>query len=632
MISIEEHNDKFQSFLKITKLYDDMEYYRKVQNLEKDISFFRELISRNSRSNSFNIVPALDGLYKNIYLDSKNIREIQLYLIEGFKRLSLEIDTNKYKTETPFSEKIALLDLFSEAFDKLIAAWIHRSFNSEQIDPEKGVLVIFIDDLDRCLPEKTIQVLEAIKLFLDRPGTVFVLAADENVVRAAIEAHYADQKILGQQAADYLEKIFQIRFELPPLSNAQVRSYLAENLRGLDPDLMQSLDLVITGAEANPRQIKTFLNYLSLGWSIFNNSGQTRGGEKTDFIKWLVLTRIGSSLCEKVRDLPKDSRIDFINDAVRWARDTSYKSNEYKDWEGLAHRRLRRVLQLTEFSEKLNSDLLESLIFWSAITEMPENVPGKLSKLITNRQPVAINFLSDDNWVSIPPGKFVLGSRNDNQLAEENEFPQMTYEIPYTFRISRYPVTNGEYIKYINEVGKNKIRSVEGLLNHPVINVSWFDACEYCEWLTNSARSANLISSNEIIRLPTEAEWEKAARGEYGKEWPWGNQWSSSNCNCWETGPKTTTSVDSFSPQGDSPYEVADMVGNVWEWCQSKIMPYPYRPNDGRENLDGSEKRVLRGGAFNHDHQIDRCAFRQGYDPRDSSSNIGFRLVIFKLT
>lgn len=157
MISIEEHNDKFQSFLKITKLYDDMEYYRKVQNLEKDISFFRELISRNSRSNSFNIVPALDGLYKNIYLDSKNIREIQLYLIEGFKRLSLEIDTNKmigichqvidmksimeyyfgytdHKYIYSFINSSYLCDIFDKEYNKVLEIEKRRQERNNKID------------------------------------------------------------------------------------------------------------------------------------------------------------------------------------------------------------------------------------------------------------------------------------------------------------------------------------------------------------------------------------------------------------------------------------------------------------------------------------------------------------------
>ena len=88
--------------------------------------------------------------------------------------------------ETPFAEKSALLDLFDQAFDRLMAAWVHHKLDARGIDPQAGVLVVFIDDLDRCLPAKAVQVLEAVKLFLDKPGCIFILGADTRVVRDAV--------------------------------------------------------------------------------------------------------------------------------------------------------------------------------------------------------------------------------------------------------------------------------------------------------------------------------------------------------------------------------------------------------------------------------------------------------------
>ena len=129
----------------------------------------------------------------------------------------VEFDINKFKTETPFAQNAAFLDFFDEALDELLARWVHDTGDPRKIDETKGVLVIFIDDLDRCLPDKVVQVLETIKLFLDKQGCVFVIGADVNVIREAVTSHYKNINLTGESASDYLEKIIQLRFELPPI-------------------------------------------------------------------------------------------------------------------------------------------------------------------------------------------------------------------------------------------------------------------------------------------------------------------------------------------------------------------------------------------------------------------------------
>jgi formylglycine-generating enzyme required for sulfatase activity len=130
----------------------------------------------------------------------------------------------------------------------------------------------------------------------------------------------------------------------------------------------------------------------------------------------------------------------------------------------------------------------------------------------------------------------------------------------------------------------------------------------YCQWLNNLLKGE--LPAGLVLRLPTEAEWEKAARGANGNEWPWGHEFDKNKCNSSEGGKGGTTPVGAYSPQGDSPFGCADMVGNVWEWTHSLFKPYPYKMEDGREDEKVSGNRVVRGGAFYYNARFARCAYR----------------------
>ena len=239
-----------------------------------------------------------------------------------------------------------------------------------------------------------------------------------------------------------------------------------------------------------------------------------------------------------------------------------------------------------------------------------------------------------DELVAIPAGPFLMGDDED-----EDARPRHEVTLP-AFKIGKYPVTNAQYRRFVEDT-QREWNSQEGrrpeLSNCPAVELTWHDARAYCAWLTGMWRQEGKISADEEVRLPTEAEWEKAARGTDGKVFPWGDKWDETRCNTSESGIGRTCAVGIY-PDGASPYGVLDMAGNVWEWTSSlwgkdwdKLeYKYPYDSTDGRENLDAGDDflRVLRGGSWYDDQNFARCAFRLRFYPYYRNGSHGFRVVV----
>jgi formylglycine-generating enzyme required for sulfatase activity len=160
--------------------------------------------------------------------------------------------------------------------------------------------------------------------------------------------------------------------------------------------------------------------------------------------------------------------------------------------------------------------------------------------------------------------------------------------------------------------------------NQPVVGISWFEMEAYCNWLSR-------ITSTSF-RLPTEAEWEHAARGENNLIWAWGNEWDPKRANTADTEKKIAgTSPVGMYPHGASPYGVQDMIGNVWEWCRDWYDENEYRNRrDGVQNPQGpatGSARVLRGGSWSANRSLARCSYRDGGVPDGFDGSLGFRLV-----
>jgi formylglycine-generating enzyme required for sulfatase activity len=241
--------------------------------------------------------------------------------------------------------------------------------------------------------------------------------------------------------------------------------------------------------------------------------------------------------------------------------------------------------------------------------------------------PGEVRLFGGVEMVYVPEGKFWMGSEDGDPDARGDEKPQHEVYLD-AFWIDRTPVTNGEYGRFVEATGQEKPkhwqdgRIPEGKEDHPVIWVSWYDAQDYCRWRGEQAGVA--------VRLPTEAEWEKAARGTDGQRYPWGNEFDREKCNSKEGGSGDTTPVGRYSPACDSPYGLADMAGNVWEWCNDWYDDDIYRHRAGQvvKNPEGpasGDSKMLRGGAAGNDEGILRCAYRNYYLPDCWSSHRGFR-------
>ncbi len=236
--------------------------------------------------------------------------------------------------------------------------------------------------------------------------------------------------------------------------------------------------------------------------------------------------------------------------------------------------------------------------------------------------------------VVVPEGKFWMGS--DDEDADANERPGHEVLLP-SYRIGRRPVTNQEYAAFLqHEKGHEAPRKTGWFLreppaeklDHPVVGVSWHDARAYCQWLTRQ--------TGRRYRLPSEAEWEKAARGTDGRQYPWGADWQDGMCNC---ASEDTTPVGSY-PEGASVYGCLDMIGNVQEWTgtlwgsdrKKCAYPYPYRPDDGREDPDADQilhrvYRVHRGGSYADDRRKLACFARGRTLSSSASRERGFRVI-----
>lgn len=602
-----------QAYLKKKKNFPGGHYRRcksvwfqpwKYDKEEEILAALIEEIFRTMRRNDF--FQACKGKIEKL---AQGVNKIKI--TGAVTKLLTGIDVSEFFDELPYKGKIGFYDIFQDFFDDLVWTylnWRGKKSPSEKPDDRKAALVIFIDDLDRCPRERIKKVLETVKLFMDRQGCIFVIGASRDIVKKALEKDY------GADAEYFMEKMVQVTFNLPYIPEGEFKAFVAKRRKDIPAEFAAHLPLILPAMRHNPRRLKRFINDMNLQHGLLKNSQID-----IDYKLVLLWSIIGYSYPSLMRDIVETRGAFLFDFQARLRKSGIVKTLAApKRWEPTEEilttfpaplreyvndRNLIKVV--TEFECK-DEQLLELMTIREAVRS-PEP-PAKEDDLKAHR--------SIGTLVRVPAGKFIYGD------------PGKESEIEKDYEIGVYPVTHREYTEFIHGGGyqNNECWSEGGVKwrdenritlpqywdderfndpEQPVVGVSWYEAAAYCQWLS--------LKTGNTFHLPTEEEWEKAARGTDGLQYPWGNEWDPRKCNSKESGIGKTTRVTLYLG-GVSPCGCFDMAGNVWEWCDSL-------------NCKCDADCFFRGGSWNDNSSVCRSFRRSNGHPSRRRLGIGFRLA-----
>ena len=665
---------------------------------------------------------------------AKDLVEGDLHSIKEFVDLVGREKTEIHKRQLEFMEE------FNTQFETIIAECVTADSESR--------LVIFIDDLDRCLPEKAIQILEAIKLFLEVKGTVFVLGVAPEVIQRGIEVWYKmDPAKQGQEmpftGKKYLEKIIQLPFRLPAIEQEAFARFIEENCKNM-PEYCSSI--FARGLEANPRGVKRLLNVFGLQLAL----GQRRFSKGNRELEPALLAKLNviqerwprlyqhlvsypaeikeleqACLEEKERhpEGPVPARpieggtddktarpktySDVISEHARFVslQEMMLFEQEKCGVQNLDFSVLKNHIHLTRTTTSTvekQAENLEGLDIWRQLTSKSKEEQNEGLERIrelegepdradwsnrlngqvrqerfktlphASRSAVlkALSLVGDDRPEVLDSARMAFSkiAGGDFWLGEGEEVYECK-ELDYDYRLSTYPVTVSQFKQFSDAGGYEQERYwpeaaqaeswKEGkvkfyrdddwrpampalsnrfnYMNHPMVMISWFESLAYCRWLTEQFRQGDVIGKDLEglnrqswqVTLPSEAEWEKAARGSKEKSlYPFGDEIAPNLANYDQTAIESTSAVGCF-PGGASPYGCLDMSGNIWEWCRNTFEKYPYKRDD-REDVTKNvgSTRVFRGGSWGNPAEDCRCSCRYGINPGFGGVGLGFRVVL----
>lgn len=526
------------------------------------------------------LVPGLNIVQKVIEdVGSKSIKDDPGLLLGAIERAKTKV----------YIDHVQSLEQFQNKFRYLVKNYVHK----------RGKLVVFIDDLDRCLPEKTIAILESLKLFLDVEDCIFILGVDPDVITRAVELKYrsfgsnvTDEHAKHQMLINgvrYLEKIIQVPFHLPSIEHEQVRTFVETLIEKHNWPNVECTNVFAIGLGDNPRQVKRAINTFLLLWELAQ--------QKTAVVKPVQLAKL-----VVIQNIYPD--LYFI-----------LKQNPRLLYEIEKYYATPKRLGLKNESDAQASDYETAFMPPELLAYGNDTV---LLRLFTvhkdNEDGLKFSDIKPDELRSY----FTLVGRADSpkiaSVSVKSKYiePQVVTVGTNDFRIGKYPVTNIEYQAFVQNKsypspwGRSEYPHDKG--DHPVVFVSWDDAKAYCDWLSEQ--------TGKKYRLPTVEEWNLAAKGPDNRKYPWGNEWNPKNANTKEFDKNDTTPVGQFSPQGDSYWGCSDMLGNVWEWSGSWF------------NENEKKYRILKGYAFDMSGKQDIGKEMNWDKPESKYDNVGFRVAL----
>ncbi|MDM8515085.1 SUMF1/EgtB/PvdO family nonheme iron enzyme [Desulfobacterales bacterium HSG16] len=504
-------------------------------------------------------------------------------------------------TDPEYKKKLGFYDSFQEIFERLIwnyLSWRPKISVLEEWDDTKGALVVFIDDLDRCPRDKIPMVLETIKLFMDKPGCIFVIGAAQDIILKALKKTYEED------AVRFMDKIVQVYFNLPRIPVEHFEEYLDKKIPEMKGQLLPHLPLIIPAIQNNPRQLKHFFNNLNLMEGIRSNRNVNIKFEH--LLYWSIIECVSPELKKEICDNPA---------MFQTLRDNLEKLAEENE-SGTVQDIPEELLTPEVFPQSLhvylqNRGLVNILIHLDTSKEQILQLitlTGMVKSLETVEKKHEINpAVNTESMVKVLSGEFSPGEDKTIKTIDEH------------YHIDIYPVTNEQYKAFIEAGGyeNRQLWSEEGLQwkeNNNIKLPAFWDYDELsspgCPIVGICYHEAEAYANWKGKQLPTEIQWERAAGGAQGRIYPWGNTFESEKCNTRESGIGKTSRVTRY-PNGVSPAGCYDMSGNVWEWTTTQ---------DG--NL-----RILKGGSWSSPANNTKNDAKTAKPDDMRQDTIGFRCI-----